>query len=285
MDSSSTKNSWHCLESSMYSKRKDSSPILPLTPADLDFLPIQQQFLRSWKHPDKPKPEVCAVFRILSPEQSLEKYSSYLLKVAKKRGLANVEELLFHGTSRSCRLGETKSNVQLCTMPECYLCCIIRESFHIDKSGTSHSFQRFGKGIYTTSCSSKADSYFRDVSEGSPFRMVLVNRVVVGKPRRVLHNRHRTLSPASYDSLIGVPGDVLNYQETVVYTDEAIRPAYLIVYAYSGFLKKTRTRNFISKIFRTPLIDAWRWREFPLCYHWWVGPSRSIRYPLIFNNC
>ncbi|KAK0236143.1 hypothetical protein EDD85DRAFT_839503 [Armillaria nabsnona] len=256
MDSLSTKNSWHCLESSMYSKRKDSSPILPLTPADLDFLPIQQQFMRSWKHPDKPKPEVCAIFRILSPEQSLEKYSSYLLQVAKKRGLANVEELLFHGTSRSCRLGETKSNVQLCTMPECYLCCIIRESFHIDKSGTSHSFQRFGKGIYTTSCSSKADSYFRDVSEGSPFRMVLVNRVVVGKPRRVLHNRHRTLSPASYDSLIGVPGEVLNYQETVVYTDEAIRPAYLVVYAYSGFLKKTRPINFISKIFRTPLIDA-----------------------------
>ncbi|KAK0446215.1 hypothetical protein EV421DRAFT_259376 [Armillaria borealis] len=256
MDSLSSKNSWHCLESPMYSKRKDSSRILPLTPADLDFLPIQQQFMRSWKHPDKPKPEVCAIFRILSPEQSLEKYSSYLLKVAKKRGLANVEELLFHGTSRSCRLGETKSNVQLCTVPECYLCCIIRESFHVDKSGTSHSFQRFGKGIYTTSCSSKADSYFRDVSEGSPFRMVLVNRVVVGKPRRVHHNRHRTLSPASYDSLIGIPGEVLNYQETVVYTDEAIRPAYLVVYAYSGSLKKTKTANFISKIFRTPLFDA-----------------------------
>lgn len=212
--------------------------------------------MRSWKHPDKPKPEVCAIFRILSPEQSLEKYSSYLLKVTKKRGLANVEELLFHGTSRSCRLGETKSNVQLCTMPECYLCCIIRESFHVDKSGTSHSFQRFGKGIYTTSCSSKADSYFRDVSEGSPFRMVLVNRVVVGKPRRVHHNRHRTLSPASYDSLIGIPGEVLNYEETVVYTDEAIRPAYLVVYAYSGSLKKTKVANFISKIFRTPLFDA-----------------------------
>ncbi|KAK0480148.1 hypothetical protein IW261DRAFT_116938 [Armillaria novae-zelandiae] len=256
MNSLSSKNSWHCLESPMYSKRKDSSPILQLTPSDLDFLPIQQQFMRSWKHPDKPKPEVCAIFRILSPEQSLENYSSYLLRVAKKRGLANVEELLFHGTSRSCRLGETKSNIQLCTMPECFLCCIIRESFHVDKSGTSHSFQRFGKGIYTTSCSSKADSYFRDVSEGSPFRMVLVNRVVVGKPRRVHHNRHRTLLPASYDSLIGVPGEDLNYDETVVYKDEAIRPAYLIVYAYSGSLKKTKATNFISKIFRTPLFDA-----------------------------
>ncbi|KAK0205006.1 hypothetical protein DFS33DRAFT_1382907 [Desarmillaria ectypa] len=256
VSSLSAKDSWHCFDSSMYSKRKNSSPILPLTPADLDFLPIQQQFMRSWKHPNKPKPEVCAIFRILSSEQSLEKYSSYKLKVEKKRGLANVEELLFHGTSRSCRLGETKSNVKLCSIPECYLCCIIRESFHIDKSGTSHSFQRFGKGIYTTSCSSKADSYFRDASEGSPFRMVLVNRVVVGKPRRVHHNRHRNLSPSSYDSLIGVPGEDLNYEETVVYANEAIRPAYLLVYAYSGSLKKTKAANFISKIFRTPLFDV-----------------------------
>ncbi len=54
--------------------------------------------------------------------------------------------------------------------------------------------------VWSQTCT-EADSYFRDVSEGSPFRMVLVNRVVVGKPRRVLHNRHRTLSPASYDSV------------------------------------------------------------------------------------
>ena len=31
--------------------------------------------------------------------------------------------------------------------------------------------------------------------------------------------------------VVGIPGVDLNYEETVVYLDEAIRPAYLIVYS------------------------------------------------------
>jgi len=31
--------------------------------------------------------------------------------------------------------------------------------------------------------------------------------------------------------VVGVPGVDLNYEETVVYLDEAIRPAYLIIYS------------------------------------------------------
>jgi len=44
-------------------------------------------------------------------------------------------------------------------------------------------------------------------------------------------NTNLTEIPLPYHSLIGKPGDDLNFPETVVYSNDAIRPAYLITYA------------------------------------------------------
>ncbi|KAF9444467.1 hypothetical protein P691DRAFT_778246 [Macrolepiota fuliginosa MF-IS2] len=141
------------------------------------------------------------------------------------------EQLLFHGTNRTCSLGEGRANTDLCQRPECYLCCIIRNSFDITKCGTKNKFRRFGTGIYTTSVSSKADDYIQDVNGNTAARALLLNRVIVGNPGRLTRNATNLLSPPTgCHSIVGEPGVDLKYEETVVYNNDAIRPAFLIIY-------------------------------------------------------
>ncbi|KAJ7814438.1 hypothetical protein B0H14DRAFT_1419673 [Mycena olivaceomarginata] len=167
------------------------------------------------------------------------------------------EQLLFHGTSRSCSLGDDKTRTQLCATPGCLLCSVIRNSFDVSKCGKRHRFRRFGTGIYTTACSSKADDYFAGAAD-SPFRAVLVNRVVVGTPLTRHHNSEElTELPFGYHSLVGVPGADLNYGETVVYANDAIRPAYLIVYAADvpPEVRVADLRSILSTLFKTPIAS------------------------------
>jgi hypothetical protein len=134
------------------------------------------------------------------------------------------EQLLFHGTNRFCRLGEDASKVRLCHLSKCHLCCVLRNSFDLNKCGwqsylveinpgnslahplgTKHKFRRFGTGIYTTSCSSsawhvascifdshlslpEADDYTLNGEEGCRLRILLVSRVVVGNPYKRRYN-------------------------------------------------------------------------------------------------
>jgi hypothetical protein len=82
--------------------------------------------------------------------------------------------LFFHGTNRACALGDKKINDELCNNNKCNLCGIIRSSYDLAKSGmwllgftlaiglsadivpvgSKHKFSRFGRGIYTSACSS-----------------------------------------------------------------------------------------------------------------------------------
>jgi len=60
---------------------------------------------------------------------------------------------------------------------------------------------------------------------------MLACRVVVGKPLiRRRDDPKLTEPPSKYHSVIGKPGENLNYHETIVYDNDAIRPAFLIVY-------------------------------------------------------
>ncbi|KAJ7222935.1 hypothetical protein C8J57DRAFT_242267 [Mycena rebaudengoi] len=222
---------------------------------DSTYLQLEKHFHDGWKHPLKPKPHVHAVFEIISSEESLISYLRYraLVEVSRFPRHAN-EQLLFHGTTRNCVIGDGKRRPRLCELPECLLCCVIRNSFDVSKCGMRHKFRRFGNGIYTTSCSSKADDYVTGISE-SPFRAMLVNRVVVGNPMKRKYNaRDLTELPFGYHSVEGEPGADLNYGETVVYDNDAIRPAYLIIYSAEPRPKtRSAVRLFISKLFKTPI--------------------------------
>ena len=154
---------------------------------------VKKLFYDGWKHPNKAKQRIRAIFKILSTNWSLQPYHRYwyalrTLEYSKRdtdslnsstvtssvigrtKNPAN-EQFLFHGTNRFCRLGEHNSPIRPCSLPPCHLCSIIRDSFDVRRcgkceyslsynipnillTGTKHGFRRFGDGIYTTAASS-----------------------------------------------------------------------------------------------------------------------------------
>lgn len=56
---------------------------------------------------------------------------------------------------------------------------------------------------------------------------------------------------------MGVPGFDLNYEETVVYNNDAIRPAFLIVYGEAPPVppKPIAARVAVRKLFTAPLVS------------------------------
>nr|GAT47412.1 predicted protein [Mycena chlorophos] len=240
--------------------KKKTTRLVALSPTDATYIQLEKYFQDGWTHPKKAKPQVHAIFEIVLTEESLLSYLRYraLVELSRVSRHAN-EQLLFHGTSRGCLLGDVKKGgARPCSMPDCLLCAILRNSFDVSKCGKRHKFRRFGSGIYTTACSSKADDYFTG-AVGSPFRAVLVNRVIVGNPYNRQYNAvNLTEPPTGYHSVVGEPGGDLNYGETVVYTNDAIRPAYLIIYA-SDIRPEVQTadlKSIISTLFKTPVVAA-----------------------------
>jgi len=142
---------------------------------------VNEQLTGQWSH----KTEcvtVRAVYRVIGSQQSWDAYNSYryvaLLNNPRdprngtdggrnysgqleyygqfeSRGkyIGN-ECLLWHGTRRVCKLGESR-NTTPCTNPSCSLCSIIHGSFDVTKVATNTGWARFGVGIYTSTRSSK----------------------------------------------------------------------------------------------------------------------------------
>lgn len=232
-------------------------------PTEQDHSTVERQFYDGWKHPHKRKPRVKAIFRIVSPPsfhipyyQHRDRVCNDLSDLCRRQVNSSNEQFLFHGTNRACSLGEDRSSTHLCMLPECHLCCIVRSSFDIRKCGQKNKFRRFGTGIYTTSVSSKADDYTQNVNRITSTRVVLLNRVIVGNPKRRLHNAvNLTAPPVGCHSVIGEPGADLNYEETVVYNNDAIRPAFLIVYGedLEPLKPKPKFQEVIKTLFHTPI--------------------------------
>ncbi|KAF8626115.1 hypothetical protein AX17_006610 [Amanita inopinata Kibby_2008] len=235
--------------------------LLPVPHNDPTFSKLEQQFLDGWKHPKKDRPRVHSIFKVLFSEENLTPYLEHRSRVASaffikyfSKTVGN-EQLLFHGTTRRCLLGEDSSSVYLCDLPECLLCNVIRNSFDVQRCGMKNKFRRFGTGIYSTACSSKADDYMKNTSNNATLRVMLVNRVVVGKSFRRRYNAtNLTEPPQGYDSVFGEPGADLNYEETVVYNNDAIRPAYLIVYGETP-VTQSKMQALITTLFKTPLAS------------------------------
>ncbi|KIO25035.1 hypothetical protein M407DRAFT_76194, partial [Tulasnella calospora MUT 4182] len=194
---------------------------------------VHKLFKRGWKHPDKAFPDVQRIFAVVLPNHLERPYLTYKGRLERSSGDSGVnEKLVFHGTPRHCRLGDGDNFTNLCKKTTCSLCIILRYSFSVERAGTApdRNFLRFGHGIYTSSVSSKADDYTNDHSN-SPHRVVLVARAALGKSKVLRRNTQNLRSPPSgYDSVLGEVGYDLNYDEQVLYRDDAIRPAYIITY-------------------------------------------------------
>ncbi|KAG8990702.1 hypothetical protein FRB94_013171 [Tulasnella sp. JGI-2019a] len=150
-----------------------------------------------------------------------------------RRGVAPGNERQgWHGTPRLCRIGEGPMRTGFCNAENCGVCGIICESFSLDRSGTSGrpggGFQRFGQGIYTSTASSKSEFYAGD---GSQYGAILLTNIVVGNGYKMLvDDQSLTEPPPGYHSVLGEVGVRLNYDETVVYDEDAIRPSWLVIF-------------------------------------------------------
>ncbi|KJA16181.1 hypothetical protein HYPSUDRAFT_193448 [Hypholoma sublateritium FD-334 SS-4] len=238
-----------------------SKKLRQLSSGDPQFATIERLFIKGWKHPKKLRPKIQGIFKVLAPETTISPYLRYRESVTASPALRNRtknpanEQYLFHGTNRYCRLVEDGNRLRLCSLSKCHLCSILRDSFDVSRCGSKHKFRRFGTGIYTSTCSSKADDYTLNGDESSSLRVLLVNRVVVGNPHKRQHNATElTEPPSGYHSVIGKPGGDLNYEETVIYNNDAIRPAFLIVYGDTPLSEtKSKVRTVLKNLFKTPL--------------------------------
>ncbi|CAG8764310.1 4887_t:CDS:2 [Cetraspora pellucida] len=196
---------------------------------------IENQFLSSWKHQNKLIPQIFKIFKIKNGNLE-DRYNIKRTLVERNRNLANKpfngrrmtagnEQKRFHGTSVVCKIGETG---KLCSSNKCAVCCIIKNGYKIFE--TNKNFQRFGKGLYFSSTSSKSDDYIKNNS-GSSYKVMLLNKVIVGNAYKLATNCTGLLHPPQgYDSVIGIPGGNLNYDEVVLYHEDSCLPRYLIVY-------------------------------------------------------
>jgi len=211
--------------------------LIPIQRTDPRFIEVETLFRKGWLHPHKPVPHLQAVYRVMYSQTRIMPFLKYRASVMSAVPYwspfirVGSEALLFHGTTRGCLLAETSDRTSLCALPTCYLCNILRESFDVSKCGRKNKFSRFGRGIYTSSCSSKADDYASNASKDAKSRVVLLNRVTLGKAYKFRRNAVDLLGPPpGYHSVVGEPGGDLNYEETVVYNNDAIRPGYVLLY-------------------------------------------------------
>ncbi|KAG5653229.1 hypothetical protein H0H81_001612 [Sphagnurus paluster] len=209
--------------------------LLEVPKGHVTFKSVEEQFKTSWRHTGKRCPPVRRIYKIVLSPASLASYNAYRSAVeargqffAAGRSAGN-ENRRWHGTRRECSIGD-KGRTTLCSSTNCPMCCIIRTSFDLSKFGSKTGWGRFGKGIYTSSTSSKSDDYASNDC-GSKLTGILLNKVVVGKGCKMLQDSpSMTAPPSGFDSVLAEKGGSLNHDELVVYVNDAIRPSFLVLY-------------------------------------------------------
>ena len=212
-------------------------------PESNDYVAIKMDFMANWK--TGITPTVSNVLKLQVPSTLHNKYERYKMDVVnRERGRTGPspsyvkpgnEVIRYHGTSLMCQLG-VSNNSKVCNSGVCNGCNILKSGFKTTKAG-AHGFNRFGLGLYSTSISSKAH-YYSAASEnglGRRNRAMLVCKVVAGRSSSTQTSvgfRESMAPPESHDSILGVPGEELHYDELVVYDSRAMIATFLILYSY-----------------------------------------------------
>lgn len=228
---------------------RDNAPIILKLPINNQkYKDVSNQFIQAWKHPNKNLPEIDSIWKIYCTEILNSRYGRYREKVEAKQLLAGKpfpkgndqrlmsagnEQRRFHGTKTTCSIG-IGDNKYPCSDKSCSVCCIIKKGYKLKHANSK--YQRFGKGIYFSATSSKSDDYNSgslNILNNVSYKVMFLNKVVVGKGCLLTKNNGKLSSlPTGYDSILGEPSTngSLNYDEIVVFKDEASIPQYLIVY-------------------------------------------------------
>lgn len=212
----------------------DRPGIIEIPESHKEFEDVSEQFDRQWRH-KVAKKKVKKVYFVILDRQQMANYNAHKEKVESNNHTSAsrqmVEMKMWHGTARICLLGNP-GNTQLCEDAGCGVCGIIESSFDLGLYKGTTGWGRFGRAIYSSATSSKAATYSKS-PRVSTLNAMLLATVVVGNPEILYQDSpDRTQPSPGYDSVLGKPGGGgrLNYDECVVYTNDAIRPAYLVMY-------------------------------------------------------
>ncbi|KAF9565448.1 ADP-ribosylation [Agrocybe pediades] len=195
--------------------------------SDPEYQIISSKFYDGWKHP-KAVPTIERIFYVAYSSAGLAHlgmFSEYSNKVGNT-------QLLFHGTRRVCRIGDSPENVTCCNHDNCNLCSILRGSYNMERAQNA---RMFGPGIYSTAVSSKADIYCSKAYTTQRHRVMIVNHVALGRSKTMYEASHDMQhAPHLYNSVVAatVPeGGKVQYHEAVVYREDAICANAIIVYS------------------------------------------------------
>ncbi|KAJ7463526.1 hypothetical protein B0H11DRAFT_1870950 [Mycena galericulata] len=194
---------------------------------------VYETFCSKWT--ENVPPTISSIYLITWTANLRSSFDGYRDMVQSRTGKKECKR--FRSEKRACKLGEPGS-LALCQRPDCHLCKAIRTGFQSSleykRSIRGLDGLRLGRGIYTTPSSSKAYQYAVNIgsADGSNMKAVLSTRIVLGDPSKTKHEDPSLCEPPSgYQSVKGVPGKNSEFldQEDVVYHEDAIRPAYLIM--------------------------------------------------------
>ncbi|KAH7103567.1 hypothetical protein BKA62DRAFT_45615 [Auriculariales sp. MPI-PUGE-AT-0066] len=225
-------------------------PHLIRVPEDhIFFANVTSQFSSNWLS-SKPMPRVHKIYLITWPREMRNSFQKYRSEISNRFRIDEsslpaesrsyhakrpAEIKAFRSERRSCQLGETRKNLELCS-GECRLCQAIRTGFGSSLRHkremvrkNSKSGVRFGAGVYMTPQSNKAYQYAKDMNPGSKYKAVLVTRVVLGKQEELRAENTMLERPSpGFDSVLGVAAGGED-SEYIVYHEDAVRPAYLLM--------------------------------------------------------
>ncbi|KIM75756.1 hypothetical protein PILCRDRAFT_78511 [Piloderma croceum F 1598] len=195
-------------------KAKDLAPLLLDVPkGHTTFTKVEGEFQKSWKPAVNTLcPPVRQVYRVVESSALLNTYTEYRLTHGN-------EHFRYHGTKRNCKLGD-KGHTKICTSSLCSACSIIKTSFEVSLANPSGVF---GKGVYTSSVSNKSANYCDSSRSGVMF----LTKVILGNIHDVTRFAEVDSCPSGKQS---VYFDRPHGDEAVVYTNDAIRPVFLIVF-------------------------------------------------------
>jgi len=227
--------SQYCSRTCTSDATKQSPGILEVPAGHETFESVANQFKASWKHTGKTLPTVKKVYKVLVTQASMDKYEAYRTSVEAQgqfvaiNKTAGNENRRWHGTRRECLVGDA-GQTSLCATTSCSLCNILRTSYDLSLFGKKTGWGRFGSGIYTSATSSKSDDYIT-TRASSQWKAMLLNKVVVGNGYKLTQdNSSLTAPPQGYHSVLGETGGSLNHDELIVYTNDAIRASFLVMY-------------------------------------------------------
>lgn len=228
----------HCGQACVSVLKIGAPKLVPLHMTHTIARDIQTIFQNGWKHTTT-QPTLHSIY-VIYPIQNVDTgYFGHQNALESRHRFVNRgmlhgnEQSRWHGCTRACRLGE-QGQTTPCTYTNCQLCTIIRSNFDVPWVARQG---RWGTGAYTSQTTSKSHLWTGNLQiPKSPWTALLLNYVLVGNTYTPQWDMNTLVQPpAGYDSVSNPthnqPRGPLDYDTTVVYNRDSIRPTYLVLYA------------------------------------------------------